>query len=325
VAAADRESTGVSRYRVHFDVPPGLYLMRAVVHEPGGLIGSADRRLEVRGFGGPDVTVSDLFFESPASPLPVRAQAYTRDGMAGFLETYARAPEQLRDLAVTATLVEADTGATATTIRAELSEAVSNGAALMRRATLAAPLTGVPAGSYVARVKVSAGGETIADLAREIDVIDGSAPPPAPPPAPELKPRDVLDSDYVKPARAALRAAATPIGAQATNGFDLFERGDYSAAAVDLAAAFAADQHNAPVAFVLGWAYEASGDRRHAIGSWRAAATIDPKFLPAHLALADTYLRMSEDALAAQAIRAGLTALPESAELQSKLAQIEKR
>src|SRR5262249_39351345 len=63
-AATGGASTGVGRYRVHFDVPPGAYLMRAVVHEPGGLVGSADRRLDVRGFSGPDVTVSDVFFDS---------------------------------------------------------------------------------------------------------------------------------------------------------------------------------------------------------------------------------------------------------------------
>jgi Tfp pilus assembly protein PilF len=58
---------------------------------------------------------------------------------------------------------------------------------------------------------------------------------------------------------------------------------------------------------------------------WRAAATIDPKFLPAHLALAEVYERMSEDALAMQAVKAGLAALPDSPELQSKLAQMQKR
>jgi VWFA-related protein len=323
--STDGASTGVGRYRVHFDVPPGTYLMRAVVREPGGLVGSADRRIDVRGFSGPDVTVSDLFLDSPAAPLPVRARAYTRDGLSGFLETYGRTSDQLRDLAVTATLVPADGGAPAATFRAEIADAAESGTAQTRRATLAAPLTGVPAGSYLARVKVTAGGETVAELTREVDVFDGAAPAVAPPPVPNLNPRDVLDSDYVKPALAAMRAASTPEAAQATRGFELFERGDYPGAATELSAAFTADQHSAPLAFVLGWAYEGSGDRRHAIGAWRAAATIDPKFLPAHLALAEVYERMSEDALAMQAVKAGLAALPDSPELQSKLAQMQKR
>jgi predicted Zn-dependent protease len=85
------------------------------------------------------------------------------------------------------------------------------------------------------------------------------------------------------------------------------------------------DQTNAATAFVLGWAYENTGDHRHAIGAWRAAAAINPKMVPAHLALADAYLKIAQPGLAAQAVRAGLAALPESPELQAKLAQIEHR
>jgi Tfp pilus assembly protein PilF len=44
----------------------------------------------------------------------------------------------------------------------------------------------------------------------------------------------------------------------------------------------------------------------------------------AHLALADGYLRINEPALAIQSLRAGLKAMPDSAELQSRLAAIEK-
>ena len=76
---------------------------------------------------------------------------------------------------------------------------------------------------------------------------------------------------------------------------------------------------------MLGWAHEGAGDRRQAIGAWRAAAVIDPRMVPAHLALADAYLRMLEPGLAAQAIRAGLAALPDSPELLTKLAEIERQ
>jgi hypothetical protein len=44
--------------------------------------------------------------------------------------------------------------------------------------------------------------------------------------------------------------------------------------------------------------------------------------VPAHLAVADGYLRISDPALAAQALRAGLAALPDSVELQAKLTEI---
>jgi len=304
-------------------VPPGSYMMRTVVREPGGLVGSADRKLEVRGFSGPDVTVSDVILGSTGG-LPVRAKAYTDDGLSGMLEAYARSAEQLKDLSVTATIAGETSGDGGRTLRAEIGEAVSTGAGFMRRATFALPLAGAAPGAYLTHVTVTAGGETVADLTRGLDVVAGSAPPPPPPPAPDLRPRDVLDSDFVRPTRAAMRASTRPGASAAVKGFDLFERADYPAAAAELAAAFASEKDSAPLAFVLGWAYEGAGDHTHAIGSWRAAATIDPKMLPAHLALVEAYIRISQPALAAQALKAGLAALPDSPELQAKLAQIQR-
>ena len=55
---------GTGSWRVQFDVPAGSYVMRAVVREPGGLTGSADRRIDVRPLSGPDVAVSDLVLGS---------------------------------------------------------------------------------------------------------------------------------------------------------------------------------------------------------------------------------------------------------------------
>ena len=170
---------------------------------------------------------------------------------------------------------------------------------------------------------MTAGSETVADLTREFEVVAGSRPIAPPAPEPDFEPKAVLDGDFVRSARAALRLAATPAAVRATKGFDLFAQGDYGSAATELAEALKLDQTSAATAFVLGWAYEEAGHRREAIGAWRAAATIDPKMVPAHLALADAYLRMSERPLAEQAIRAGLTAMPGSAELQAKLAQIQ--
>jgi VWFA-related protein len=323
--ASNGSPTGVGAYRVHFEVPPGSYMMRTVVREPGGLVGSADRKLDVRGLSGPDVTVGDVILGSVTGSLPVRARAFTEDGLTGMLETYGRAPDQLQALTVTATIVPVGTGQPVATVRAALGETMSAGIGVTRRATFALPLTNVPPGAYQARVKVTAGSETVADLTRELEVVAGARPVPAPVPEPVFEPRAVLDGDFVKTARAALRASATPAAVRATKGFDLFAQGDYGSAAAELAEALKLDQTNAATAFVLGWAYEEAGHRREAIGAWRAAATINPKMVPAHLALADAYIRMSERPLAEQAIRAGLTAMPGSPELQAKLAQIQGR
>jgi len=76
------------------------------------------------------------------------------------------------------------------------------------------------------------------------------------------------------------------------------------------------------VAFVLGWVYAANQRDREAIGSWRNATVLEPALVPAYLALADAYLRLSQPALAVQVLRAGLAARPASPELQDKLSKI---
>ena len=77
-------------------------------------------------------------------------------------------------------------------------------------------------------------------------------------------------------------------------------------------------------AFFLGWAQDGAGNSRAALSAWRTAAHLDPSLVSAHLALADGYLKVSEPALAVQALRAGLTALPSSIEIQSRLQQLER-
>ena len=323
-SASPNGATGRSTFRVQFDVPPGSYLMRTVVREPGGLVGSADRRLQVRPLAGPDVAVSDLVLGSPGRALPVRAQAYTSDGLSGMLEAYGRAADQLSDLTVTASLLPEHSDRPAESVEATVGETEQTGGSVERKVTFSMPLTGVAPGSYVARVEVKAGSESIADLSREVDVASGTAPAPPPPPPAPFRSADVLNGDFVRAARASAERSTSPAAVRAAKGFDAFAQSDFASAAADLKDALTLDQSNAAVAFVLGWAYEAQGNHRGAIGAWRAAATIDPKMIPAHLALADAYVRIGQRALARQALNAGLSALPNSTELRTKLDQIEK-
>ena len=112
---------------------------------------------------------------------------------------------------------------------------------------------------------------------------------------------------------------------------EAYQRGDHHTAGASFAEAIQLDPKMAQAAPVQALAHVAEGisafqkgDHRQAIGAWRGAAAIDPKMVPAYLALADGYLRIAEPVLAAQALRAGLQALPDSPELRAKLAQIEK-
>ncbi|HXG72087.1 MAG TPA: hypothetical protein VNJ04_15870, partial [Gemmatimonadaceae bacterium] len=97
-------------------------------------------------------------------------------------------------------------------------------------------------------------------------------------------------------------------------------REDYAGAAAALQRSMGLEER-ALTAFFLGWAQDGAGDARAALSAWRSAAHLDPSLVSAHLALADGYLKLSQPALAVQALRAGLVALPTAVELQSRLQQ----
>ena len=312
---------GHSTYRVQFDAPPGSYLMRAVVREPGGLLGSADRKIQVGDVAGPSVAASDLVLASADGTLPVRAQAYTSDGLHGGVEVYGRTPEQLSHVAMRVTL-EPENGGPAQTVDARLAEPENVTGGMMRRAAFMIPLTNVAPGAYVARANITDGSEEVATVSRQLDVRAGAAPVAS---AAPIDPRNAAQGPIFARAKGEWVTAEPAIAAHANKGFDLFTRGDYATSASELEQAFDKSQKSAATAFVLGWAWEGSGDDRRAIGAWRAAAAADPSLVPAHLALADAYLRLGNPSLAVQALKAGLAAQPDSIELKTKLGQITGR
>jgi VWFA-related protein len=347
-------SLGTGTWRAQFSLPPGNYMMRMVVREPGGLVGSADRRIDVRPLSGPDVTTSDLVIGSALGGLPVRPRAYTQDGLTGILEAYGRATTQLDGLNARMELRPVEGGEPVTNVAAELRDVeqdVTGG--VTRKVTFVLPLTGVPPGNYIAHAVLSSRGEIVAERTRQVEVLAGAAPP-----MPNTSTRAVvapieiargeLGQKYIagiaerargtSVANAARQAvegrweevhlsmqaarAETSPAAEALRGFAAFVREDYQGAAAALQRSLDAEQ-NALTAFFLGWAHDGAGDPRAAISSWRVAAHLDPTLVSAHLALADGYLKISERALAVQALRAGLSALPDSPELQSRLGQLE--
>ena len=355
-------NVGAGAWRVQFNVPAGSYLMRAVVREPGGLAGSADRRLDVRALDGPDVSVSDLVLGSAVSALPVRAQAYANDGLTGVIEAYGRTPVQLEGLDVQLELRREDGPGGGATFPADLQQAQEDTGGVRRRASFLLPLAGVPPGRYVARATVRARGEVVAERTRHVEVLAGSAPPTAAT-AVAVSPLQIVRGQLARKYITGLaqRAASTPYAAAAKHAVDdqwelveaalqrtgsapvtaqqtaadgvphalrglaLFVREDYAEAAAALDRALEADANNALTAFFLGWAREGARDSTAALSAWRRAAFLDPSNVSAHLALADGYMRLAQPALAAQALRAGLTALPSSVELQERLRRIEGR
>jgi VWFA-related protein len=350
---------GSSAWRVQFNVPAGSYLMRAVVREPGGLAGSADRRIDVRPLDGPEVAVSDLVLGSALSALPVKPRAFTGDGLAGIIEAYARTRVQMEDLNVRVELRKPGQEAAVRAIEAELQGAEQDGAGLSRKARFLMPLEGVEPGEYTAHAVVQARGEIVAERTRHVEVLDArsgiATEGQIDPLAERVSPLDVLGGELgrryigwlqgraqgqaeVEAARRAseqrweqveLQVQRLPdqrgVVPKALRGLALFAREDFAGAAQALQSAFDAEAQSSLTAFFLGWAHEGAGHTREAISAWRSAAHLDPTMVSAHIALADAYMRLSEPALALQAIRAGLSALPDSLELRERLARLEKR
>lgn len=374
-AAATHGSMGTSVYRVQFDVPNGDYLLRVVVREPGGLVGSADRRFRVQPLDGPGITASDLILGSThTSRLPVRAAAHSSESITGMTEVYTRAPSQAPQVSGTMELVPAGAASAVRTTPMHVEPWGADGRA---RAVFELPLAGVPPGPYLARVVVRSPGETIAELVREVTVLDGVAPAPttpatgapgaapaatavnappagasdAPSEAPVARPsvKELLAGeivrDYLRQIRPAVPAAGhalagawdgvepalgapaadAPASVDALRGLALFARGDYASAADVLHTASRKDPGNATLAFLLGWAHVGAGDDRKAITSWRGAVLSDPALVPAYLALADTYVRLSQPELAGQVLRQGVKTLPHSTELWARLERLMRR
>jgi VWFA-related protein len=319
-------STGRAPWHVAFDLPAGDYLMRCVVREPGGIIGSADRRFTVRALGGYEVAASDLLLYSTGDRLPVRARGYTGGLLTGSTRLYAPSVDKLQSVTARLELTPnddtPDPGAVRRVIDGTLGDVLVGSGTAMRDVLFAVPLEKLAAGPYVARAIIRVDGELVADLRRPVDVTVGDAPPTSPSAsAGGPRPRDVLDGEI---ARKLIQDATSDSNDPVLRGLAELGRENYGQAAATLGAAFTAQPGDARLAFVLGWARVGAGDPTGAVTAFRNAALADPKLVAAHLALAQTYLDLGNPALAAQALEAGLRAVPGSIELQRMRAEIKR-
>jgi VWFA-related protein len=348
-------TVGTGFYRVQFEVPGGTYLMRVVVREPGGLLGSADRRFQVRALDRPDITASDLVIGSAdVTGLPVRATAYASEALDGLFELYARNAAQLSDaVTVTTDLVPVGSGETAMSARAEVEPLKSRGNRVSRGVRVELPLGGIAPGEYVVRATVRNGNDVVTELLRDVTVRSGTRPAAAVV-STRFEPLDVLRGDIARRFLEAIRTHATDaaLGAAARaavagdwpsvdvalrsstsgssdeavlRGLAAFRRADYRTAVDAFRAAQSAGANEPMLSFILGWAHAASGDDPAAISAWRAAVFGDATLIPPYLALADTYVRLGHAELAVQVVKSGLGALPNSLELRDRLARLEGR
>lgn len=322
-------STGIGRWRVQFSLVPGEYLMRCIVREPGGLLGSADRQFTVRALGGPDAAPSDLMLGQPGAQLGVRAVAYTADPLPGAVRVFGRSAAQLDKITGHLELLPIGGTTAVVGVSAVPTETHEINGQPLRDLLFDVPLAKVAPGEYVARAEIRSNGEFLSELRRQITVVDGHGPngpdaadasafadATAGRPAgagPAMIPSSAADSDIAK---------AVP--APAASGVQLLKNAKYAEAAAALRAAFDANPKSAPIAFVLGWAERGAGNPVAAVTAFRNAAVLDPTMIPAHLALANTYLELKQPALAAQALEAGLASQPNAVELKRLLETIRK-
>jgi VWFA-related protein len=175
-SAGPGSTTGRGSYRVQFEAPAGEYVMRVVIREPGGLLGSADRRFEVRPLDGRDVTASDLILGTTRDGLPVRATARPGEVLGGVVMVYGPTPERLQDVTVTIELAQLGAPGPLTTLHADLSDVQALTPGASRTARIEMPLGDMPPGEYLVRAIIKAGRETVAELTREVEILRGALP-----------------------------------------------------------------------------------------------------------------------------------------------------
>jgi tetratricopeptide (TPR) repeat protein len=141
-------------------------------------------------------------------------------------------------------------------------------------------------------------------------------------------PRAIVNGAWALEYAMIVQGGSSPGATAAQVGLDRLAAADYKPAIAAFAAALADPAQKdleASTAFLLGWAHHGAGDDRQAIIAWRRAASADPTMVRVHVALADAYVRLAQPALAIQALRAGLAAVPGSPELRDELARLEQR
>jgi tetratricopeptide (TPR) repeat protein len=270
--------------------------------------------------------------------------------LTGTLEVYGRTAEQLRDVDVRVELSSIGGNAPVIVADVDLLDAQQDDRGANRVALIELPLAGVAAGRYAVRAAIQAAGTIHSEAVREVEITTGPLPAAtgARLQSGTFVPEALLGGDVVRRYLDAVRRAAPTLAraidlaaagswetvegvvapsasTAGVRGLARLSRRDYDAAAALFATALEHDERNAALAFFLGWAHSARGNLPQAISAWRRSTFVDATLVSAHLALADAYAQLGQRALAIQAVRAGLKALPASPELVDKLSRLEAR
>jgi hypothetical protein len=155
-------------YSVQFDVPPGDYWMRVLVREPGGVIGTADRRFRVWPLSGPGLATSDLIvtkLEGQRFDAPTNARVSPTDQVLAYLEMYGCAADQAVEAKVEVVSAESNE------VVATAEPVVKPGARGERILRARLPVERLKDGFYAARVSVSAANQGVRTVIRNFRLL----------------------------------------------------------------------------------------------------------------------------------------------------------
>jgi VWFA-related protein len=163
------------RYSVQFEVPPGEYWMRVLVREPGGLIGTTDRRLHVWPLTGQGLATSDLIVASlhgARFDAPTKAEVHQGDEVLAYAEVYGTG-DALRDANAQVEIGRADSGEIVATVDPLVKPGVLG---KVVRARL--PVEKLAEGRYFARLRLIAPNEAPKTLIRHFRVVAAAGAKP---------------------------------------------------------------------------------------------------------------------------------------------------
>lgn len=169
-------------YRVQFELPQGEYLLRVVILEHGGEIGSADRHFRVSPLRKATLSASDLIPMPAASrEILARPRVSVEEGLAGIMELYAPSADQL-DTTVEAKLLGTHDGSVAAVGEVNLLPVAQTPRGFTRGIRVTVPLEEIPPGDYVLRAEIRAPGGTALQRSRAVEITapSGAVPWPAP-------------------------------------------------------------------------------------------------------------------------------------------------
>ena len=308
-------------YLTELVIEPGNYSLRFGVVDPTGRRGGVIRDVNAWKLGGEEFALGDLLIGDAGSDgrRSIRPGVEPRitGSVAAFLEMYSTSPEILDSATVTFEI--ADDQDTPALLSAPAEVLKGADPALRVVQGLISPSM-LPPGRYVARARVTRGGEVAGLLARPF-IVDATGGPAASPflrgnvgtfdrkvvlqrdllnsmidavlkRSPELK-GPVADAKAGRYGAAALDAlvAGDQIAAAFFKGLEWYTKGQLNEAVTQLALAAGPRRDFFPAALYLGAAYAAAGRDREAAGIWQLALGTEPRPRVAYIVLADARLR----------------------------------